>query len=476
MNILIAADSANAKVYKNVLKKAPDTNVLGAVTVIKADFPSELKAKWHPHILIADASVRVKKAKLQDIIETISRNYPYIKIIVITDETDPIPYPVYAVIKNQISDTDFITLLQKANQDEVYRGVAAVPSKKNVPEKAQNFKVDNLSTSADMVEHKDFKVNLKKIKKKRTKLNYKYIFVLVIALTVCLLVFIISIISLKACNSRTQSPSSNDEIIPSEQAETQLISEDYSTSVEVQETEINQRIAATAFLENAQTQILEESQTAENSTYVSSESSSNKSESRTSTSKASSTVKNSQSVNINNQRPIYSSSNSVIQVSGISLNYISYTIVKGKQFTLSVYVFPENAADKTVYWTTNNSGIATVNNGFVSGKSPGTAVITARAGNKTASCTVTVTAPETVAAEKDSRYISPASKTISKNETLTVMLINGSNCSWNISNPGVVAIVKEGDNYITIRAKKSGITNVVATANGKAYKSKITVK
>ena len=53
---------------------------------------------------------------------------------------------------------------------------------------------------------------------------------------------------------------------------------------------------------------------------------------------------------------------------------------------------PSNATDKTVAWSTNNSSIATVSNGLVTGVSAGTATITVTTtdGGYTASCIVTV--------------------------------------------------------------------------------------
>ncbi|MDR1652387.1 MAG: Ig-like domain-containing protein [Prevotellaceae bacterium] len=59
---------------------------------------------------------------------------------------------------------------------------------------------------------------------------------------------------------------------------------------------------------------------------------------------------------------------------------------------LTATVLPENAADKTVVWSSDNEAVATVNaSGMITGVSVGSAVITATTANgKTASCTVTV--------------------------------------------------------------------------------------
>ena len=58
---------------------------------------------------------------------------------------------------------------------------------------------------------------------------------------------------------------------------------------------------------------------------------------------------------------------------------------------LTATVMPDNADDKTVLWSSSNASVATVdNNGTVTAVSKGTATITAQAGDKQATCLVTV--------------------------------------------------------------------------------------
>lgn len=84
----------------------------------------------------------------------------------------------------------------------------------------------------------------------------------------------------------------------------------------------------------------------------------------------------------------------VISVIGVSLNKTSTSIAIGASETLTATVSPSNAANKNVTWSSSNTAIATVNNGVVNGVSAGTAAITVTTedGNKTATCSVTVTA------------------------------------------------------------------------------------
>lgn len=80
----------------------------------------------------------------------------------------------------------------------------------------------------------------------------------------------------------------------------------------------------------------------------------------------------------------------IIDVESVTLSQKEAEIIVGKTLTLTATVLPENATDKTVTWTSNNTAVATVDNGVVTAVKPGSASITATAGGKNASCTVTV--------------------------------------------------------------------------------------
>lgn len=84
----------------------------------------------------------------------------------------------------------------------------------------------------------------------------------------------------------------------------------------------------------------------------------------------------------------------VIPVTGISIEEgATAEVEEGKTVTLTATVQPENATDKTVTWSSSNDAIATVADGVVTGVAAGQAVITAKAGDKEATCTVTVKRP-----------------------------------------------------------------------------------
>jgi len=81
----------------------------------------------------------------------------------------------------------------------------------------------------------------------------------------------------------------------------------------------------------------------------------------------------------------------VIAVTGITLDKTELTVGVGElPMTLTATVMPEDATDKTVTWTSSEPGVASVENGVLTFGYMGTAVITATAGEFSASCTVKV--------------------------------------------------------------------------------------
>ena len=82
-----------------------------------------------------------------------------------------------------------------------------------------------------------------------------------------------------------------------------------------------------------------------------------------------------------------------ISVESITLNKTQLSLVKGATETLAATVLPTTATDKTVIWESSDTAVATVKDGIVTAVAAGNATITAKAGEKTATCAVTVTNP-----------------------------------------------------------------------------------
>ncbi|MBR5884198.1 MAG: Ig domain-containing protein, partial [Bacteroidaceae bacterium] len=79
-----------------------------------------------------------------------------------------------------------------------------------------------------------------------------------------------------------------------------------------------------------------------------------------------------------------------IVVTGITLDRTSVELTEGETTTLVATVAPDDATVKMVTWSTSDETIATVADGVVTAVKDGSATITAKAGDKKATCTVTV--------------------------------------------------------------------------------------
>ncbi|MFT3826775.1 MAG: Ig-like domain-containing protein [Chitinophagaceae bacterium] len=83
-----------------------------------------------------------------------------------------------------------------------------------------------------------------------------------------------------------------------------------------------------------------------------------------------------------------------LSVKGIALTKTATTLKPGATETLSFTIFPDNASNKNVSWTSSDSTIAKVDaNGLVTAMKPGSAIITVKTqeAGETATCSVTVT-------------------------------------------------------------------------------------
>ena len=82
-------------------------------------------------------------------------------------------------------------------------------------------------------------------------------------------------------------------------------------------------------------------------------------------------------------------------VEAIGLNKTTLTLAPGTSYTLTAYVVPTDATDKTLIWSSDGAAVASVDqNGVVTAVSDGSAIITVVASNGVSkSCTVTVITP-----------------------------------------------------------------------------------
>lgn len=148
-----------------------------------------------------------------------------------------------------------------------------------------------------------------------------------------------------------------------------------------------------------------------------------------------------------------------VAVTGITIDKTGISKVAGETEKLSATVTPANATDKKVTWTTSDANVATVDeSGNVTAVAAGSATITAKAGDKTATCKVTVTAKEIVLNEI---VVDPATKEVKEGETfeLTVKFLpegaEAKPVSWRSTNPEVATV--EGGTVTTLKAGKTKI-------------------
>ncbi len=172
---------------------------------------------------------------------------------------------------------------------------------------------------------------------------------------------------------------------------------------------------------------------------------------------------------------IHCSDIDLLRVSSISLNKSKLVINVGDSETLTSFLVPENAYDQTVTWTSSDSTIATVSNGTVTGKSQGTAIITAKTTNGlTATCTVTVT-PKTIVATRVTLNKSNIYLIVGNSEQLTAT-VTPSNATdntvkWTSSNTNVAKVTNG-----KVTAIKEGLATITAkTGNGLSASCTITV-
>ena len=134
----------------------------------------------------------------------------------------------------------------------------------------------------------------------------------------------------------------------------------------------------------------------------------------------------------------------VVNVTNVSLSRSSASVYMNENFTLTASVYPSNATNKSVSWSSSNTNIATVDsNGKVTGVNEGTATITATTvdGGKTASCTVTVLKRDVtgVSLDKHELLLYP-NETYRLTATITPSNASIRTVNWTTSNASVATV------------------------------------
>lgn len=167
-----------------------------------------------------------------------------------------------------------------------------------------------------------------------------------------------------------------------------------------------------------------------------------------------------------------------VPVQSVGLNKTELALEVGKTGTLEAIVEPSDATNKNVTWSSSNSEVATVDNGVVTAVSAGTAIITVTTedGAKTATCKVTVNAPQTVPVTGVTLDKTSLDLKTGDNTTLTATVnpesATNKDVTWISDKPEIAAV--EGG---TVTAKAEGTATITVTTidGGKIATCKVTV-
>ena len=164
----------------------------------------------------------------------------------------------------------------------------------------------------------------------------------------------------------------------------------------------------------------------------------------------------------------------VIDVSSVSLSKTELTLTEGDSETITATVKPDDATDKTVTWSSSDAAVATVDGGKITAVKEGTATITAKAGDKTATCKVTVE-KKVIAVESVELDKTALELTEGESQTLVATVkpddATDKTVEWTTSDE-TIATVADG----VVTAVKAGTATVTAKAGDKTATCAVTVK
>ena len=159
----------------------------------------------------------------------------------------------------------------------------------------------------------------------------------------------------------------------------------------------------------------------------------------------------------------------------VRLDQISLTMKVGDMLVLNATVLPENVTDKTVTWSSSNPAAVKVENGKLTALAEGNATITAKCGEKSAFCTVTVQKAEVLA------------ESVTLDQTTMELTVNGTGkltatvkpdettvktIQWSSSDETVATVGADG----TVTALKEGSAVITAKCGEKSAECTVTVK
>ncbi len=163
----------------------------------------------------------------------------------------------------------------------------------------------------------------------------------------------------------------------------------------------------------------------------------------------------------------------IIPVTSVTLEPTSANIIEGETIQLKATVLPNDASEQEVLWSSSNDGVATIEKGLVTGISQGEVTITAAAGDKSATCKITVE-KKVVPVSSISLNTTTGSLTIGETIQLTATVLpsdaTDNTVTWTSSNTDVATV----DNGL-VTAISAGETTITATAGECSASCMVTV-
>ena len=509
MNLLIVADKTEAKTYEAIAKTAPNTAVLGAVTRIDSDFISLLGDKYNPHAVLLDTDVTAIGTNIQAAVEEITQTYPYMRILVLTDEDDSYDYPVDCIVQGQFSNIKLKEILTSMASGSAFADTDSDDS----PEDHLPHRIKLERDARPNPRNRRLRYRIPLFPRsnapfRQAFLRYRLLSkgaltaaargpIILAGTAAGVLVLVVIVLAVMKGVSGAGQVSTPDEVAttapfflfdtqPPTQAKTKdydypTLPVEYDTTATiptiVQPPAIAPEPTAAPHTVPPTTHSEEKPTAAPQTSSASSgggSSSGNNNSSNNSGSNSSGSSQNSQpETQTYGGEPVVSydnngrySNSGGDAVSSVKLNYSSKTLEVDDAIQLSAAVSPSNA-NQSVSWSSSNSAVVSVNNGKITAKKVGKATITATAGNgKSASCEVTVRKKE----QADSVHLSASEYHISVGQTITVTLYGTSKATWSVSNSNPVTLTSN-KNEAKVKARRKGNTQLYAkdNATGKVY-------
>ena len=170
-------------------------------------------------------------------------------------------------------------------------------------------------------------------------------------------------------------------------------------------------------------------------------------------------------------------------VTSITMTPKTLSLETGKTGTLSVTAAPATATNYTVTWTSSDSAKATVdNNGLVTAVAAGSATITAKVGEFSDTCVVTVTAASSIVLSKTNLTLFTTGGNNISSATITATVpsavVSGDAVTWVSSDATKATVTKSSTGIggnITAVAKGTATITVSVTIEGNAKTATCTV-